>query len=177
MTIPQDTAISFTMGHVFAVAGSDAIQNDPEKARACLRRGRVFSALVTVPVGGYFVVRWPDWSWFYLAGEHSRSPAAVAAGLGGYMIAHELGYRHASKLIREVRNDEAAIRGAASLGLLALVSAMGWKRFRWQGTREEYEAGTATDVFSNRDFMISLAVAGVVFLMAAAYVTYRNLRS
>lgn len=177
MTIPQDTAISFTMGHVFAVAGGDAIMNDPERARACLRRGRLFSALVTVPVGGYFVARWPDWSWFYIAGEHSRSPVALAAGLGGYMLAHELGFRHAAKLIKEGRKDEAAIRGAASLSLLALLSAVGWKRFRWQGTREEFEAGTATDVFSNGDFLISLLVAGAVFLSAAAYVAYRNMTS
>lgn len=174
MTIPMDSAISLTMGHVFAVAARDAVRDDPDKASACLRRSRLFEALVAVPIGAYFWVRWPDWAWMYIAGERSRSPALAAAGYSCYLAAHELGYRNAVRLIRQDRTDEAMIQGAASLSLLALISALGWRRFRWQGTDAEYREGSAVDVLSSRDFQVSMLVAGALFLAAAAVVVVKN---
>ena len=174
MTIPMDSALSVTAGHVFAVAGREAIREDPEKARACLRRSRLFQALVAVPVGVYFWLRWPDWSWMYVAGKRSRSPALAAVGLSVYMLGHELGYRNAARLIRAGRADDAVIQGAASLSLLALVSAGGWRRFRWQGTTADFEGGTATDVLYSRDFQVSMLLAGAVVAAAALAVIKKN---
>jgi hypothetical protein len=176
MTIPMDSAITFTMGHLFAVAGSEAIQSDGEGAKACLNRSRAFTAMVTVPVGSYFWARWPDWSWMYLVGERSSSPAVTAIGLGSYLASNELGFRHAAKLIREGRTDEAAIRGAASLSVLALIAAFGWRRFRWQGSREEFASGEAIDFLKSKDFWSSMVVAGALFLTGAAFMLIRNYR-
>lgn len=177
MTIPMDASINFTLGHVFAVAGSEAILEDPEKERACLRRGRLFTALVAAPVGVYFLVRWPDWAWMYIARERSRSPALAALGFGCYIVAHELGFRNAARLIKAGKTDKAAIQGLASLSLLALIAAFGWERFRWQGTTAEFEAGNAVDVFKSRDFHASMVVAGIIAITFAVLVIVRNLSS
>lgn len=176
MTIPQDTTLSFAAGHAFALTASDAILNDPEAARRALNRSRAFAALVVMPVGGYFVVRWPEWSWMGLAGDHARSPVAIALGLCGYVAANELGYRHAASLIKQGRADEAIIRGLASLSFLALVTVLRWKHFRWRGTQAEREAGTAVDVLRDPDFLISVGVAGLVAGAAGLAVAARNLK-
>ncbi|MHB8896862.1 MAG: hypothetical protein ACYC99_17045 [Candidatus Geothermincolia bacterium] len=176
MTIPMDCAITFTMGNLFAVAGSGAIESGDEGAKACLDRSRAFTAMVAVPVGFYFWKRWPDWSCMYLMGERSSSPIVGGVGLGSYVASNELGFRHAARLIREGRTDEAAIRGVASLSLLALVSAVGWRRFRWQGTCEQYESGEAIDIFKSGDFWVSILASAAVFVAGAAFVFIRNYR-
>lgn len=176
MTIPMDSAITFTTGHLFALAGSEAIKSGDEGAKACLKRSRAFTAMVAVPVGCYFWARWPDWSWMYLVGEHSNSPAVTAIGLGSYMASNELGFRHAARLIREGRTDEAAIRGAASLSVPTLVAAFGWRRFRWQGSREEFKSGNAIDFLKSDDFWLSMMVTGAFFLSSAVFVIVRNYR-
>jgi hypothetical protein len=174
MTIPMDAAVSLTTGHAFAIAARDAVSDDPDRARACLRRGRLFTTLVFVPLGLYFWVRWPDWTWMYIAGRRSRSLPVTALGYCCYLVAHELGYRNAARLIEDGRTDEAVIHCAASLSVLALISAFGWRRFRWQGTAAEFEAGTAVDVLSSRDFRMSMLVTGTIFFGAAAAVVVKN---
>lgn len=173
MTIPMDSAFSFTMGHVFAVARRDTLRDDVEKERACLHRSRLFEVLVFVPLGMYFWLRWPDWTWMYLV-DRSRSLLLAALGLSLYPISHELGYRNAMRLIKAGRSDKALTHCAASLVVLALVSAFGWRRFRWQGTTADFINGNAVDVFSSRDFQISMLVAAAIFTAAAAAVVVKN---
>ncbi|MFH1150040.1 MAG: hypothetical protein V1748_06175 [Actinomycetota bacterium] len=176
MTIPMDNAVSFTMGHVFAVSARDAIRDDPAGAARCLTRGRLFTAFVFVPLGAYFYARWPEWTCMYLNGERLPVPLIAALGYPMYLVSHELGYRNAARLIGRGRVDEAVLQGAASLSALALVSAWGWRRFRWQGTGEEYRTGSARDVLKSVDFLLSMALFGAVFGAAAAAVVMKNRR-
>jgi len=73
MTVPVDSAFCYAAGHLFALAGSDAMEEDPGREGECLWRGRLFTALAVVPVGLLFLARWPEWSWMYCAGRRSRS--------------------------------------------------------------------------------------------------------
>lgn len=173
MTIPMDSALSFTAGHVFAVAGAEAIAEDQEKEKECLNRGRLFTAMVTVPVGLYFLVRWPDWSWMYF-NERPRSPVLGAAGLSFYMLAHELGFRNAARLLRRGERGEALRQTAGALMLTVIMALVGLSRLRWIGTLEEYHEGTASDVFRDKSFLLSIVAAGALAALPALAVMARN---
>lgn len=175
MTIPLDSAISLTMGHAFAIAGGEAISQDPEMEKACLDRGRIFTALVTVPVGSYFLVRWPDWSWMYTVKKRSRSRLLGAIGLSMYLVANEIGFRNAARLIKAGKREEALLHAAGSLGLLSAISLVGFKRLHWIGTREQFEEGTAGSIFKSWQFIASMHLAGMIAVPPALYVLLRNL--
>ena len=174
MTVPIDTTLCLAAGHAFAIAGADKIQKDPDKEVECLNRGRVYTAAVVVPVGAYFLIRWPDWSWAYTMKKGSRSKLLGALGLAGYLAAHEAGFRSAARSIREGRMDRALMGLAGSALLATLVTFGGFRRLHWLGTREEFESGTAKSIFRSPDFILSMLGAGAAAAPGAVYVIAKN---
>lgn len=176
MTIPMDCAISYTAGSIFAAASGEAIAEDRDKEKEFLNRGRIFTALVTLPIGYYFYKRWPDWSWMYTIGGASSNPAMGAVGLAGYAIAHELGFRSTARLVKAGHKGRAL--GNILLGAVSflMVVVLGWNRFRWQGTTSEYESGEARDALLCADFMVPLGVAMVTFALGTLALLILNRR-
>ncbi|GEM_PF-6960586 len=176
MTIPQDSSICFTIGHILALAGKDAILENIEKEAEVGRRSRLLIGTVIIPIGAYFWKKWPEWSWMYLLKKRSRSLPIAVLAFSGYFTAFELGFKNASRLIKDGRTDEAVIHSIASLSALAVVSSLGWQRFRWRGTREEYEAGTAKDFLTDRRFLASILVSAALAGSATAVAAFKNVR-
>lgn len=176
MTVPMDCTISYTAGTLFAVSSADALRSDPQRAARSLRRGRIFSAMVTLPIGIYFLFRWPDWSWMYLAREHSRSKVLGAAGLGGYLLSHEIGYRQAARLVRAHHAGRALALSAISLAFFFMIVIAGWKRFRWQGDTRQFETGTARDALLAADFVFPFVLSIAFFSVGVLVVVFLNLR-
>ncbi|MFH1150367.1 MAG: hypothetical protein V1748_07825 [Actinomycetota bacterium] len=176
MTIPADTALSYLAGQIYAIAGAEAILEGPEGEAACLNRGRAFTTFVTVPIGTYFVSRWPEWSWMYLAGETARSPVAKACGLSAYVGAHELGFRCAAKHLRKGKPGRAVAHLVVSSLAMAVLGLIGLERLRWLGDERSYRLGLATDVLHYPDFMISMACAVAYAAPFVALVILRNYR-
>ena len=174
MTVPMDCTISYTAGTLFAVASRSAIEQSSELESESLARGRLFTALVTIPIGIYFLSRWPDWSWMYTAGNRGRSPLLGAAGMAGYFASHEAGFRLGARLVRSGKTRWAAANAVLSfIGFIAIV-VFGWNRFRWQGTFEEYREGTAVDCLVYPGFIIPLGASMITFFLAAVLVSFLN---
>ena len=174
MTVPMDCTISYTAGTVFAVASKGALEKGPELESDALNRGRLFTALVTVPIGLYFLGKWPDWSWMYLVGGRGRSRALGAVGMSGYLVSHEIGFRLGARLVKSGNSRWAVVNAALSfIGFIAIV-IFGWNRFRWQGTFEEYTDGTAVDGLVNPEFIIPLGAGRVLFFIVAVLVAFLN---
>lgn len=159
MTVPADTALSYLAGQVFAIAGAEAIKEGLQGEAACLNRGRAFTTLVTVPIGTYFLSRWPEWSWMYLAGDRARSPLAGAGGLSAYVAAHEMGFRCAAKPLRNGKLWRAIAHLVGSSIIVGVLGLMGLERLRWLGDERDYRLGLARDVLHYPDFVISMACA------------------
>lgn len=174
MTVPMDCSISYCAGNIFAVAAKDSITEEPEKVNTALNRGRLFTLLVTIPIGLYFMVRWPDWSWTYAAGRHSRSRIAGVLGLATYLASHEVGFRNAARLVEAGKANRAMAHAAAGFLAFCSVVAFGWSRFRWLGTREEYERGNALDFFRTPGALIPLLASMIVFFLGAVAVAFLN---
>lgn len=174
MTIPADTCISFTAGHVFAVASAEAIEAGGAAEQECIERSRKFTALVTVPVGLYFLLRWPDWSWMYLTGEGSRNRLTGLLGVCAYLVANELGFRDAARLIKKGRREDALMATVASGGLLGLLSVLGARRLLLIGTKEEFKNGEATLALKHRGFLKSIVASGAFAGVPAAVVIAKN---
>ena len=117
MTVPMDCAISYTAGSICALTAGKSAVDDPEKKAAALRRGRLFTILVTLPIGAYFYKRWPDWSWMYMIGERSQKRVFGLLGLTGYLASHEAGFRVTSRSISKGKTGR-ALAGA----LLSFIS-------------------------------------------------------
>lgn len=175
MTVPVDSAFCYAAGHLFALAGSDAMEEDPGREGECLWRGRLFTALAVVPVGLLFLARWPEWSWMYCAGRRSRSRLLGALGLSLYVVAHELGFRNAARLIRAGKTSRAHVQTALALGLAGLVSLAGAGRMMRLGTCEEFRDGTARVTFLSPGFWAAIVASGVLVVPAALEVVVRNM--
>lgn len=176
MTIPADAFISFTAGHVFAMASSNAIEHDREDERACLERSRLFTALVTVPISTLFVFLWPDWSWMYLTGDKAKNRLTGVFGVWSCLIANELGFRNAARLIRQGKKKDALTATAVSVAPLMVLSVIGAKRLLLLGTREDYVNGEATLVLRHKGFLFTLFSAGALAGPPALAVLAKNFR-
>jgi len=171
MTVPMDCTISYTAGSVFALASGTPLKENPELEAEALRRGRLFTALVTVPIGIYFLKRWPDWSWMYLPGKHGRSPFLGVAGIFYYLASHEAGFRLGARLVKSGRTRWATASAVFSFIVFIAIILFGWNRFRWLGTIEEYREGKAVDCLVYPGFVISLGTSTVVFFLVAVIVS------
>lgn len=175
MTIPMDTALSFTAGHVFAIAAQESIeQGNEEEEKVCAWRARLFTALVVVPIGLYFLWRWPDWSYMYFNGRYSRSRVLGALGLSCYIVAGELGYQNASRLIKSGNKVAAHASTVAAAMMTVLITLLGFDRLRWIGTIEDYRAGTAKDAFLKPGFHLALIGSGALVVPLAIHVIACN---
>jgi len=174
MTVPLDSAMCFTAGHIFAIAAGEAIGRDVETEEACLNRGRLFTALVVVTVGFVFLRKWPEWSCMYFVRRRSRSKLLGAVGLAGYVVAHELGFRNAARSIKAGRMVSAYAHTAASLGLVGLIGIALFRRLHWLGTVEEFENDIGRSIFTSPGFILTMAGSGAVVVPPALYVLARN---
>jgi hypothetical protein len=171
----MDTAMSLTAGHVFAIAASEHIEKgDREQEQVCAWRARIFAALVTVPMGLYFLVRWPDWSWMYFNRKHPNSKLLGALGLAGYIGASELGYRNAVRLIRSNRKWAALLSAAASVLLTVMIGILGLGRLSRIGTCEQFEQGKARSILFKPSFHASMITAGAIAVPVGIHFAVRN---
>jgi hypothetical protein len=175
MTVPMDCAISYTAGSVFAICASRAGGEGPvDTSRASLNRGRIFTLLVTIPIGLYYMLRWPDWSWMYLSERLAGSRLACSAGLLTYLVSHEVGYRHARRLVSSGKARRAAFFAATSFASFFVIVIAGWHRFRCLGTFEDFHRGQSDDFFKRLDSFGALGLGITVFFIAALAVSYYN---
>ena len=173
MTIPMDCSICYAAGRIFALSAKDSF-DDTEYISRCINRGRILVGCAIIPASAYFVARWPEWSWMYFNRKRARSIPLVALALGSYFISHDLGFESG---LRSIERDSKSIplEFARSFLPLAIISALLWKRFRYQGTFEEFEEGEAVDVLRNLQFLIPFGVASFVVILAGALVVLRNM--
>jgi hypothetical protein len=179
--ITIDLPISFLAGMGVAIAardpGTGRIKN-PDRAAAA---GLAYQGLCLTPTILYFMTRFPDWEWnyFFAAGDFFFGMAAGAGGavppfwgaagpfifilLAAFTTAsHMAGFALAARLIahgrvRTARNTLAAVMVAVLITVAALAD-----RALHVGTYHLYKSGNAPLFFDSGEFLVTLAVAGVV---------------
>lgn len=175
MTVPMDCVISYTAGSLFALSCGDMEDDDSElRALSALNRGRLFTLLVTVPIGLYYMIRWPDWEWMYLLGERGRSLPVRSLGPIGCLAAHEAGFRHASRLSVRGSRSRAIVYAVLSFFGFFVIAGSLWKRFRSLGTYREYRSGESRDFLTTPDAVIPLLAGISVFFLAAVALCFLN---
>jgi hypothetical protein len=112
----------------------------------------------------------------YLTGDKAKNRLTGLFGVWAYLIANELGFRNAARLLREGRKQDAYKATAASLAPLMLLSVVGAKRLLLLGTREEYRSGEAKLVLRNKGFLLTLFSVGALAGPPALAVLVKNFR-
>lgn len=148
-------------------------------------RGRAFVAgLVTAAVFtataviSYFIE--PDWMWMYFLDPDEVSWVVPLIPVG-FLLLYALAFAAAVSL-RQL--DRLALWAAGALALLAeiVVVAVTWDRYRLVGTRQEWLADKAHELFSTSPSgpVKTIGLLGPVFaavFLAALYVVYRSRRA
>lgn len=178
MTIPALVAISLLIGASVAYGARIQIRTLQRHVFAT----RYFMALmmleatIVLPIGIYFYIFYPDWSWMYLVDPLRLNPAVVPMTMAAYPMAAIMGYlvgyysaRGGSDWVTLMFMTFMAI-GVVSLFIAAK------NQLLWVGTYEQYHRDIGLEFITGTSVVpsIILAVAGIG--VCWSYLIYRFVR-
>ena len=174
--ITIDAPISFLMGASLAVARRNAEGTAVAHRHRVLAKGMLFQSTVLTPVILFFMARFPDWEWNYFFDARAfffdnEGPAGLvvlcavvalvnASFWGGFRVAEWLMAKGQLGVAKRVMVG----CGVVILGIMGVL----YDQSLHVGTFEEFGRAQGALIFSNVEFLVTLAVAGT--LIAAAYV-------
>lgn len=178
MTIPALIAASLLLGAAVAYAARIQIRT----LQRHVFTTRYFSALmmlqivIMLPIGLYFYIFYPDWSWMYLVNSTYLNGGVVVMTFISYPLVAAMGYLVGYYSARSASNWVTVMFMAfMALGLLGLFIAAK-DQLIWVGTYEQYHRDvgltvmTSTSVFPS--MLLALSGIGVSF----GYTVYRFVR-
>ncbi len=166
--ITVDAPISFLLGSGLALAAS---RKEGSDFQSVFTQGFILQSCVLSPVILFFMLRFPDWEWNYLFdaktfffGEENLSAGAASIAL---LIAilnatYLLGFKLSESLIKQNKDRlVAGIIGGTAASILIIMLIM-LDQTLHIGTLAEFNQGRAQLIFTNTDFLIAQAGAGIV---------------
>lgn len=192
--ITIDFPISFVAGMGVALAARREASPSPQSnARGrvalanpdrALAAGLTYQGLFLTPVILYFMTRFPDWEWNYFfdaqgfffgpgadMGNAARTPSSAAGQvifvlLAGFTAAsHLLGFWLAQNLIAHGREKTARRILTAVVVAILVITAILADRALHVGSYHQYHHGQAALIFVNLEFLVTLAIAGLVCIL------------
>lgn len=163
-TVPIDTALSFLFG-----AGTALIVYPHEAVhRRALWAVFLFDLFVFLPMGAYFLLAAPDWSWMYFVPASDIPTALIPAVLACYPLATAIGFITTVRL----RHRFGHIVGSAPavfavLAIAALAFSNG--RLFVVGTYDDYQAQRSLAPLFDSDLTYGLAVCAGILAVACRY--------
>ena len=141
MPIPQLLVANALLGLGFAwVARTELRLASRSAARsAAFAALLIGELLLTIPLGVYLYIFYPDWSWLYLVRASAVPSVAVMFVMIGYPVAAIAGYYGAVSLCRA--NREPVVLGLlGGLAVVLLVTlGLAWRRVGHVGTFDQYD--------------------------------------
>lgn len=175
MTIPALIATSLLIGSSVAYGARVQIRTLQRHVFAT----RYFTALtmlelmIVLPVGIYFYIFYPDWSWMYLVDPTRLNPAVVPMAMAAYPVAAAMGYLVGYYSARS-GSDWVTLMFVAfmAVGLLSLFIAAK-NQLLWVGTYEQYHRDVGLEFITGTSVVASVLLATVGIGVCWAYLIYR----
>lgn len=138
-----DWPIIVFIGLVF---GALAPERDPLRSRPFIAGAITALVFTATAVVSYFIV--PDWMWMYFPADHGELRALVPWMPVGYVLTFVLAFAAALGLKSTLRRGAVWVAAATMLLFEIALVAVLWERYNLVGSREEWTAGRAAELFS-----------------------------
>ena len=169
---------NFVIGQILMLFARREIQTHPGKAFTFpFKAAMLYSALIFLPVTGWYFYAHTGWSTVYLRAENQIPFWAGPFILSMYFLGMVFGAGTAQLLIQQ--GHKKIVYGTLALGIfwLAGVWAMTLDEYLHVGTFAEYHGGTAKKFLEDLSFQKELNVMGALLFLPAialAFVFYRR---
>jgi hypothetical protein len=175
MTIPALIAASLLLGASIAYGARIQIRT----LQRHVFTTRYFTALmmleliIVTPIGIYFYMFYPDWSWMYLVNTAYLNPGVVAMTFASYPLLAAMGYLVGYYSARSA-SDWVTLMfiGFMSLGLLGLFIAAK-DQLLWVGTYEQYHRDVGLSFITSTSILPSVILAAAGIGVSLGYTLYR----
>jgi hypothetical protein len=175
MTIPALVATSLLIGASVAYGARVQIRT----LQRHVFTTRYFSALmmlelaIILPIGIYFYIFYPDWSWMYLVDPVRLNPAVVPMAMAVYPVAAAMGYLVGYYSARS-GSDWVTLMFVIfmAIGLLSLFIAAK-NQLLWVGTYEQYHRDVGLAFITSTSVIASILLALAGIGVCWSYLIYR----
>lgn len=176
--------MNLALGGLLAISAHRQLMDVPSAiANRWFRDAVLFGLLVMMPIGIFFYLQWPDWSWMYFVDPAKLGDAATVAVWLAYPAAVALGFAVTAGF---VRGDSPRMGFAVPLfGALLLggVSAFAFTRFVTLTSYNEFNnilmqtRGELPFIWTDQLWVLTMAGTGVFAGLPFAYLLVRNVRA
>lgn len=174
--------MNFALGGFLAVtAHRQLMQASSAVANRWFRDAVLFGTLIMLPVGIFFYLNWPDWSWLYWVDPARVGEVATVAVWLCYPIAVALGFAMTAVFIRG--DSPRTCLAVPLIGVVALltVSGFGYDRFMRTANYADYNnllvrLRGLPFIWTDTSWVLTMAGTGVLAGIAVGYLAVRNLR-
>ena len=173
--ITIDAPISLLVGAGLALATRDSETHTIKDRNATFLKGLAMQSIILSPVILFFMIRFPDWEWNYMFnarefffgdGNSAVGVAVLATVMALLNISFIAGFMLAEKLIQKQKlMGVFALLGVASALIVGLILSMLDQTINL-GTLAEYQAGAASFILTNVEFLGAQAIAGTLLVIA-----------
>ncbi len=142
----------------------------------------IFAFVVMMPLGVYYYLQWPDWSWLYYLPAGRVEAMGVFAVWIAYPLAVLLGFALAAAFVRGDSPRVSLVIPAIGLAALTGVSVFALDRFLNLTTYELYHTAAQRGrealpkVWDDSVWLISMGLSGLYVGIPLAFLLFRNLR-
>lgn len=169
--ISVDLPISFLLGGGLALATQIQGQPDRYNRDKTLLQGMLIQSFFVSPIILYFLLRFPDWEWHYLfdarsfffgSGGHAFGVLLIVALLAVLNYSFYLGFTVVERRLNEGRLVFAVgLLGGIGLAVVSVILLL-LDRTLHLGTYAQYQNGEAKLIFTHLEFLMVMAVAGLL---------------
>lgn len=146
------------------------------------RDALLFGLLILLPVGIFFYLQWPDWSWLYFVDPDKLSETVTFFVWLAYPLALVAGFALAALSIRGDSPRFSLVVPAVALAALAGGTAYAWARFVRLTNFFEFNASAPQvrailpKVWDDTTWLLTMAGTGALIFLPFAYLVVRNVR-
>lgn len=188
--ITIDFPISFLAGVGFALAANpDTSSLGGPGAKTCAPRctlspGLFYQALFLTPVIVYYMTRFADWEWhylfdarrFFLTEVSATSSIVFCITIALTVLFHQMGFAIALRWVNQGNRSKAVGLGIAAILVTIIVPLFFLHQATHVGLFAEYIAGTASPAWQHQEYIITLAVSGLI-VIPTYYLAVRRQRA
>ena len=182
-TVYQDIPLCFAVGGLLALSAHRQLMAAESVFRGpWFRETALFAFLIFLPVGIFFYVQWPAWSWLYTVDPASVPTAAIPAVWLSYPVAVLLGFVLTGIAVRGDSPRFALVVPSAGLAALIAITLLMLHRFLTLTTYAQYQEylefgrGELPYIWSDPAWPLTMAGMGFFVGVPLIYLLLRNLR-
>lgn len=174
--------MNLALGGFLAVsAHKQLMQAESGLANRWFRDAVVFGLLAMMPIGIFFYLNWPDWSWMYWV-----NPAKLGDGLTvlvwlAYPLAVALGFALTAVFVRGDSPRTSLAVPVIGIVALLVVSGVGYDRFMRSATYSDYNnllvrMRGLPYIWTSPAWILAMLGTGLIAGIPFTYLFVRNLR-